>query len=194
MAYGTLKDYLERLGLFPTYKAPKYLGKDIEFAYFEFRIPHLIELQEYHDKNGVLPDGWMLDMIELPVHTGIELTMTDDTFRYFKCKVPLCLMKSPMGVGYFAPNMKFNNEMAPPTPDHLIAIDKAFEKAKQQDDTDAKQWELTLRCNKADEDGNLCGREITEIHDTPTGGMVGRYCGKCQSTRLQLVGLKPVKI
>ena len=41
MAYGTLKDYAPRLGLYPSYKAPRYLGKDIEFAYFEFRVPHL---------------------------------------------------------------------------------------------------------------------------------------------------------
>ena len=192
MAYGTLKDYVERLGLFPSYKAPKYLGKDEEFAYFEFRIPHLIDLGEYHDPEGVLPEGWMFDMIELPVYTGIKENLPDKTFRYFKCRVPMCLMKSPLGLGYFAPNTRFSEEMAPPTPDHIRAADRAREKILQEKVHEG-QWELTLRCNAVDENGNACGREETEIHDGPTEGLVRRYCGKCQGTRLQLVKLKPVK-
>lgn len=186
MAYRTLKDYVERLGTFPSYKMPKYLGKDTEFAFFEFRVPHLIDLGEYHDVNGVLPEGWMLDMIALPVYVGIELTKVDNTFRYFKCKVPLCIMKSSLGLGYFAPNIKFSNDMPLPSPDHEDAIDKAFEKAKQETIIDADQWEVKLQCS--------CGApEITEIHKTATEGLVARYCGKCNSTRLKLVSLKPVK-
>ena len=186
MSYGTLKDYVERLGLFPSYKAPKYLGKDIEFAFFEFIVPHSFGSNAAFDTEDVLPDGWMMDMVSLPVYTGIELTKTDETFTYYKCKVPLCLMKSPMGMGYFAPQMIMSNDMPPPSPDDESALDKAFEKAKQEPAAPEDcQWEVKLQCN--------CGApEITEIHKTATEGLVARYCGECQSTRLNLVSLKPI--
>ncbi|MCK5292828.1 MAG: hypothetical protein KAR39_12535 [Thermoplasmata archaeon] len=193
MAHGTLKDYVERLGLFPSYKAPKYLGQDVEFAYFEFKVPHAYRADNYKDLSCTLPEAWFLDMVSLPVHTGIEQLRRDQTFTYFKCKVPLCLMKSKHGVGYFAPQMQVSDELPPPSPDHVQDIDRAFEKAKNETYSEEQQWELTLRCNVIDDDGGVCGREVTEIHDTPTGGLVQRYCGKCQSTRLQLVSLKPIK-
>lgn len=186
MAYGTLKDYVERLGLFPSYKTPKYLGKDTEFAFFEFKIPHAYRAENPKDLSGALPDAWFMDMVHLPVHTGIEKLRRDQTFTYFKCQVPLCVMKSPLGMGYFAPHMKFSNEMPLPSPDQEEAIDKAFKKAKEEPaPPEDSQWELKLKCD--------CGREIIEIHDTPTGGLAQRYCGKCQNTRLQLVSLKPIK-
>lgn len=192
MAYGTLKNYAKRLGLCPSYKAPKYLGKDIEFAYFEFRIPQLWrEISKdpnnatFDDRTGVLPTLWWNDMIHLPVYLPTELLRENETFVFLKCKVPMCIMKSSYGLGYFAPNMQFNEEeMAPPTPDHIRVADRAFEKAKNQPIHDG-QWELTLRC--------ACGREVTEIHDTATEGLVHRYCGKCQNTKLQLVKLEPIK-
>lgn len=193
MAYGTLKDYVQKLGLFPSYKAPGYLGKDIEFAYFEFRVPHAYRVDNYKDLSGTLPDAWFLDMISLPVYTGVEELRRDQTFTYFKCRVPLCLMKSKHGVAYFAPQMKVSNEPPPPSPDHLESIDKIFEKAKSETNPEEQQWELTLRCHTINDDGETCGREVTEIHDTPTGGLTARYCGKCHSTRLQLVSLKPIK-
>jgi hypothetical protein len=151
-----------------------------------------MDLEEYSDPHGILPEGWMLDMIELLVHTGVEHTGTDKTFKYFKCRVPMCIMKSPWGMAYFAPNMKFNNDMAPPTPDHVRAADRAFEKAKKEPAHDG-QWILTLRCNAVDEDGNVCGREETEIHNSATEGLANRYCGKCGNTKLQLVRLDPIK-
>ena len=101
-------------------------------------------------------------------------------------------MKSPLGLGYFAPNMQFNNDMAPPTPDHEIAHQKIFDKMKKEPVHEG-QWEVVFKCNALDADGKVCGREETEIHDSPTGGLTRRYCGKCGSTRLQLVALKPVK-
>ena len=199
MAYGTLKDYAPRLGLFPSYKKPKYLGKDIEFAYFEFRVPHLWrdilkdpDNAAFQDKTGVLPDLWWNDIITLPVHAPVEQTHQNDVFVFFKCRVPMALMKGQTGMAYFAPNMQFNEDMPLPSPDHIRAADRALEKAKAEPMHDG-QWELTLRCNAVDEDGNVCGREVVEVHDTPTEGLVRRYCGKCQSTRLQLVALKPLK-
>ena len=132
MTYGTLKDYAPRLGMFPSYKVPKYLGKDIEFAYFEFIVPHAWRADTHEDHSGILPDGWMIDMISLPVMMGIEQIKSDDTFTFFKCKVPLCIMKGLQGMAYFAPNMKMSNEMPLPSPDHEIAIEKSFEKAKKE--------------------------------------------------------------
>lgn len=200
MAYGTLKDYAKKLGLCPSYKAPKYLGKDIEFAYFEFRIPQLWrEISKnpdnatFDDRTGVLPTLWWNDMVHLPIHFPTELLRENETFIFLKCKVPMCIMKSSYGLGYFAPNMQFNEkEMAPPTPDHVRAADRAREKIIKEEEHKG-QWLLVLRCNSLDEDGNVCGREETEVHDTPTGGLVQRYCGKCGSTRLQLVKLNPIK-
>lgn len=179
MEYGTLKDYAERLGLFPSYKAPKYLGKDEEFAYFEFRIPHLMNTDKYHDEEGVLPEGWMLDMIELPVHTGIELVKCDKTFAYYKCKVPLCIMKSWMGMGYFAPQMEISNEMPPPSPDHEKMAEDIFERAKKDTAKKYQQYKVTFRCK--------CGLEETEIHNDMISGLMWRYCGSCGSTVLQLI-------
>ncbi len=193
MTHGTLKDYVERLGLFPTYKAPKYLGHDTEFALFEFKVPHAYTAENPNDLTGVLPEAWFMDMVSLPVHTGIEKLNRDDTFTYFKCKVPLCLMKSSLGMAYFAPQMKTSSEMPLPSPDQENMIEKVFEKVKKEGDSEAEQWELTLRCENVPDGGEVCGREITEIHDTPTGGLVARFCGKCQNTRLKLVSLKPIK-
>lgn len=200
MVYGTLKDYAERLGLYPSYKAPKYLGKDIEFAYFEFMVPQLWrnilkdpDNAEFKDRTGVLPELWWNDMITLPVYAPVELARENETFMFFKCRVPLCLMKSPLGLGYFAPNMQFNNDMAPPTPDHEIAAQRILDKMKKEPPVEADQWSLTFKCNALDSDGKVCGRETTEIHNSPTAGLIQRYCGKCGSTRLQLVALKPLK-
>ena len=183
MVYGTLKDYVERLGMFPSYKVPEYLGKDEEFAYFKFRRPKALDLDTYVDPSGVLPEGWMLDMIELPVHTGTELLGSDETFTYYKCRVPLALVKTPLGLGYFAPNMKFSEEMPLPNPDQEKKMQDIFEKAKDEEIQKYKQYEITLRCNQ-------CGREETEIHNDPTAGLVRRYCGGCRSTVLQLVSYK----
>lgn len=186
MTYGTLKDYAEKLGSFPSYKAPKYLGSDAEFANFEFLVPHAWRADTYKDHSGVLPEAWMLDMISLTVMMGIEQTKSDETFTYFKCKVPLFIMKSPLGMAYFAPQMKLGSGMPLPSPDHSIAIDKVFEKAKQELASPVDcQWELKLKCD--------CGQEITEIHETATEGLVARYCGECHSRRLNLVSLKPIK-
>lgn len=200
MAYGTLKEYAPKLGLYPSYKAPKYLGKDIEFAYFEFLVPQLWpgilkdpDNADFDDRTGVLPELWWNDMVALPVYAPVEKLRENETFMFFKCRVPLVLMKSPLGLGYFAPNIQFNNEMMPPTPDHEMAADRIFNKMKNKPAEKADQWEVTFRCNALDEDGNVCGREITEVHNSPTEGLVRRYCGKCRSTRLQLVALKPVK-
>jgi hypothetical protein len=165
----------------------------MEFAFFEFKVPHAYRAENDKDLSGVLPEAWFLDMISLPVYTGIEQLRRDQTFTYFKCKVPLCLMKSSLGMGYFAPQMKMSNEMSLPSPDQESAIEKAFEKAKNETHPEGRQWELTLRCNAIDDGSKVCGREVTEIHDTPTGGLTQRFCGKCQSTRLQLVSLKPIK-
>jgi hypothetical protein len=199
MVYGTLKDYAPRLGLYPSYKAPKYLGKDIEFAYFEFRVPHLWrdilkdpDNAEFEDRTGVLPVLWWNDIITLPVYAPVEESYQNETFIFFKCRVPMCIMKSSFGLGYFAPNMQFNNEMAPPTPDHIQAADRAREKVLKEEEHKG-QWELTLRCNARDEDGDVCGREVTEVHDSATEGLTRRYCGQCDNTKLQLVKLKPVK-
>ncbi len=186
MAYRTLKDYAERIGSFPSYKTPKYLGKDIEFAYFEFLVPHAWRADTYKDHSNVLPDGWMIDMISLPVMTGIKQMESDETFTCFVCRVPLCLMKTSLGMAYFAPQMKIHNEMPLPSPDHESAIDKAFEKAKRESASPVDcQWELKLKCD--------CGQEVTEIHETATEGLVARYCGECHSKRLNLVSLKPVE-
>jgi len=199
MAYGTLKDYAPRLGLYPSYKAPRYLGKDIEFAYFEFRVPHLWrdilkdpDNAEFEDRTGVLPTLWWNDIITLPVYAPVEESHQNETFVFFKCRVPMCIMKSSYGLGYFAPNTQFNEEMAPPTPDHIQAADRAREKILKEKEHKG-QWELTLRCNARDEDGDVCGREVTEVHDSVTEGLVQRYCGQCGNTKLQLVKLKPVK-
>jgi hypothetical protein len=185
--------------LYPSYKAPKYLGKDIEFAYFEFRVPHLWrdivkdpEEANYGDRTGVLPDLWWIDIITLPVYAPVELTHQNETFLFFKCRVPMCIMKSPHGLGYFAPNIQFSNEIAPPTPEHVEAADRARDKVLQEKEHKG-QWELTLKCNALDEDGSVCGRKVTEVHDSPTGALTHRYCGGCGSTRLQLVRLQPVK-
>ena len=131
-------------------------------------------------------------MISLPVHAPVELTHQNETFLFFKCRVPMCIMKSPLGLGYFAPNTQFNNNMAPPTPDHIRAADDALERVKKEPVHEG-QWQLTFRCNALNEDNDVCGREETEIHNNATEGLVRRYCGSCGSTRLQLVALKPIK-
>ncbi len=185
MVYGTLKDYVERLGMFPSYKVPEYLGKDEEFAYFKFRIPKALDLDTYVDPSGVLPEGWMLDMIELPVHTGTELLGSDETFTYYKCKVPLAFVKTPLGMGYFAPNIKFSNEMPLPNPDQEKKMDDIFEKAKTSTKV-YQQYEVTLKCNE-------CGREATEIYTSEEeafSGLVARFCGSCGNTTMQLASYK----
>lgn len=185
MTYGTLKDYAPRLGMFPTYKAPKYLGSDAEFANFEFIVPHAWRADTHEDHSGVLPEGWMIDMVSLPVMMGIEQTKSDDTFTYFKCKVPLFIMKSHLGMAYFAPQMRTSNDMPPPSPDHVKATSIALEKAKDKTYFEADQYEIKLACD--------CGQEITEVHKTATEGLVARYCGECRNPKLKLVSLKPIK-
>lgn len=175
----TIKDYAPRMGYYPSYGQPKFLSKDEEFAYYEFLIPYAYRNGETVDPSGVLPDGWMFNMHTFPVHTGIELTGEDETFLYFKCKVPLVILNSHYGHRYHVdvsvvdmPDKKTERKLK-----------DIFEKAKAEEVRKYQQYEITLICER-------CNQQETEIHDDPIAGLVQRHCGSCQFTVLKLASYK----
>lgn len=179
-----IEDYVERMGYYPSYKQPTFLSKDDEFAYYEFRIPHAYRNDTVEDPSGVLPDGWMYNMRQFLVHTGIELVNEDATFLYFKCKVPLVILNSPYGHNYHvAVNVHTFSEG--PSPEQEKKILDVFEKAKQQEVEELQQYEITFICER-------CKQEETEIHNNPVSGLWQRRCGNCHFTVLKLATYKPL--
>jgi len=175
----TIHDYAPRMGYYPSYRQPKLLSKDEEFAYYEFRIPHAYRNDTVEDPSGVLPDGWMYDMRQFLVHTGVELINEDVTFLYFKCKVPLIILNSPYGHKYHA-DVRIADMPDKETEKKLQDI---FEKAKAGEVKKAQQYEITLICER-------CKQQETEIHNDPVAGLVQRYCGNCHCTMLKLASYK----
>ncbi|NOQ49425.1 MAG: hypothetical protein GQ553_02015 [Nitrosomonadaceae bacterium] len=174
----TIKDYSPRMGYFPSYKQPKYLGKDEEFAYFEFRVPHAHRNKTHIDPSGLLPDTWHLNMKSLLVHTGIELIDQDETFLYLKCKIPLIIFNSHYATGY---HLDVEHYVDKPDPER--ELQDIFDRVKNEELKEYQQYEITFICER-------CKQQETEIHQDPIAGLVQRHCGNCQFTVLKLASYK----
>jgi len=95
----TFEEYLERVGLFPSYGTPEFIEEDEEFKYYLFRVPrhyireHIAEggtWLEYEEveEESTLDKSVVLGMRYLPAYTGIESQGFDVDFYYYRCKMP----------------------------------------------------------------------------------------------------------
>lgn len=200
----TLKDYLQKMSLFPSFKRPQYIGEDIEFAFMMFKVPipwikeHIRDGGKWpgyeEDENeGIWPNTpWMGDMIHLPVYVGVEFVEKDEYFYYYKCRVPHAFLKGKYGFVYLYPNARLQafDELPDPNPDQMVASDKAFEKAKRDLAPKTDQLiELELCCDNCDSE------PVTEYYgsmEKAYSALVQRYCGTCLHTGMRIVKLGPV--
>ena len=99
-----LKDYTERMGLFPSLKTPELLTSDGEFNYYKFAVPRVyVEFIEYGDamsQDALEEAPAALAMAWFPVHSGIEELGEDDDFYYYKVPVPQVVVESRYGIMY----------------------------------------------------------------------------------------------
>jgi hypothetical protein len=101
----TFKEYLERMGLYPTYGTPEQIDEDDEFKYYLFKVPrHYIREHireggtwlEYEEtsEEGTLDKSVVLGMRYLPVYVGIKSEGFDVDFYYYKCRVPKVVLNA----------------------------------------------------------------------------------------------------
>lgn len=101
----TFEEYLERIGLYPSYGTPDFIEEDEEFKYYLFRVPrhyireHIAEggtWLEYEEveEESTLDKSVVLGMRYLPVYVGIESQGFDVDFYYYRCRVPKVVLNT----------------------------------------------------------------------------------------------------
>jgi Zn finger protein HypA/HybF involved in hydrogenase expression len=212
----TLREYTQYMGYFPSYMFPEKVDEDEEFEYYKVKVPRIFIREhiatgdnwldyEETDEEGTLDKSVVLGVIWLLAYKGTEYLEADADFLYYKIKVPIVFLNTPIrGGGMYYREMYNTRQLnVNPTEEQLEA---AFEETKKEipaagspmpgihhapavvkaKETTVYLYELEMQCMNIPE----CGVIHVEVCSDLFDGLAGRICGVCGSKRFTLVSAK----